>query len=317
MDQGKPKAKLTKPEKVIGPNEGFNPGVEANLDTQYIMGVGRDVPSVFYSTAGQQPGSPENEPFAKWLSILANTSDTDLPLTISTSYGDNENTVVRSYAERVNVEFQKLGLRGTSIMFSSGDGGVAGGQATRCDKFIPTFPAASIYVTAVGGTTGSSPETAARFSSGGFSNYWARPSYQDEGVQAYLNSTSIVLPDSDRFNASGAGFPDVSAQAENFAVVESGFATPVDGTSCSSPAFTAVISLVNEARLAAGKSSLGYLNQIIWKRFGPGGVFNDITTGSNPGCGTEGFPATKGWSPVTGWGTPSYTRLVNAALELP
>lgn len=26
-------------------------------------------------------------------------------------------------------------------------------------------------------------------------------------------------------------------------------------------------------------------------------VFTDITKGSNPGCGTLGFPAAKGWDP--------------------
>jgi tripeptidyl-peptidase I len=31
-------------------------------------------------------------------------------------------------------------------------------------------------------------------------------------------------------------------------------------------------------------------------------VFTDITQGSNPGCGGEGFPAKEGWDPVTGLG---------------
>jgi len=39
-------------------------------------------------------------------------------------------------------------------------------------------------------------------------------------------------------------------------------------------------------RLAQGMSALGFLNPIIYSA--PTG-FNDITTGSNPGCGTNGF----------------------------
>ena len=35
----------------------------------------------------------------------------------------------QDYAARVDVEFQKAGVRGMSIMFSSGDGGVSGSQA--------------------------------------------------------------------------------------------------------------------------------------------------------------------------------------------
>ncbi|KAF8321001.1 uncharacterized protein EI90DRAFT_3080003 [Cantharellus anzutake] len=42
------------------------------------------------------------------------------------------------------------------------------------------------------------------------------------------------------------------------------------------------------------------------------GVLNDITTGSNPGCGTTGFNATRGWDPATGFGTPDLPRLLKA-----
>ena len=45
-------------------------------------------------------------------------------------------------------------------------------------------------------------------------------------------------------------------------------------------------------RIAKGKSSLGYLNQLIYAN---PSAFNDITSGSNPGCDTKGFPATEGW----------------------
>lgn len=60
------------------------------------------------------------------------------------------------YATRCNTEFAKLGARGVSLLVSSGDGGVAGSQASPYPGgvFIPNFPAASPFVTAVGGTTG-------------------------------------------------------------------------------------------------------------------------------------------------------------------
>jgi len=46
--------------------------------------------------------------------------------------------------------------------------------------------------------------------------------------------------------------------------------------------------------------------------------FNDITEGGNSGCdGEEGFPAAKGWDPVTGVGTPNYEKLAQAVLALP
>jgi tripeptidyl-peptidase-1 len=43
-------------------------------------------------------------------------------------------------------------------------------------------------------------------------------------------------------------------------------------------------------------------------------AFNDITTGNNPGCGTNGFPAMAGWDPVTGMGSPNYSAMLAAAL---
>lgn len=39
--------------------------------------------------------------------------------------------------------------------------------------------------------------------------------------------------------------------------------------------------------------------------------FHDVTSGSNPGCGTQGFQAVPDWDPITGLGTPDYERLVD------
>lgn len=42
-----------------------------------------------------------------------------------------------------------------------------------------------------------------------------------------------------------------------------------------------------------------------------------MTTGSNPGCGTQGFYAAPGWDPVTGLGSPVFPKLLALALSLP
>jgi tripeptidyl-peptidase I len=60
-----------------------------------------------------------------------------------------------------------------------------------------------------------------------------------------------------------------------------------DGTSASSPSFAGFVALLNDARIAAGKRSLGFLNPLIYALNGQG--FNDITAGNAPGCGTPGF----------------------------
>ena len=55
-----------------------------------IMGVGTNVPTTFWSTAGEQPHNPGNEPFLKFLMAVATTSGAGMPKTLSVSYGDDE-----------------------------------------------------------------------------------------------------------------------------------------------------------------------------------------------------------------------------------
>ena len=229
---------------------------------------------------------------------------------------------------RMNAEFMKAGARGISLMYASGDEGAN----CKGGKYVPEWPSSSPYITAVGGTTGSGTESAASLSSGGFSNRYAMPAWQTEAVEAYLKN-QVVFPDSNvklqgqvasfpkpsYYNASGRAYPDVSAQATGFMVVAGGGTEPgVAGTSCASPTFSGVLALVVDKRLAAGKTSLGFLNPLIYKTLGPAGALNDITSGSSSGCGffSSGWPARKGWDAVTGYGTPNYGKMLEAAMAL-
>ncbi len=205
---------------IVGPNDQTNPGVEASLDIQYSMGVAPGVPATFWSTPGTQPGNDQNEPFLAFLFNLA--AQPQVPWVVSTSYGDNENTVNYDYAVRVNQEFVKAGVRGITLLFSSGDGGVAGGQSGACTTFIPTYPAGSPFITSVGATTTPTAETGVYFSSGGFTNYWTTPKYQAQAVSDYLNKYGQNLPPANLYNATGRGFPDVSFQGTNFPVYTGG-----------------------------------------------------------------------------------------------
>ena len=169
-----------------------------------------------------------------------------------------------------------LGTKRTSILFSSGDGGVAGSQTTKCTtSFLPTFPSGCPFLTSVGGTTGDT-ETAATFSSGGFSNLFARPSYQTAAVTKYLTALGTI--NAGKFNTSGRAFPDVSAQAENVQIVVDGEIVEVSGTSCASPIFASVISLLNDQLLSVGQPALGFLNPFLYSAAGAAAL-NDITTG--------------------------------------
>ena len=105
-----------------------------------------------------------------WIELVSNTSDAEVPHVFSTSYGEAEETVSKSYQDRINVEFVKAGARGISLLFASGDDGVG----SRCSngKLDAKWPAGSPYVTGVGGSErveGKWSETTASLSSGGFS----------------------------------------------------------------------------------------------------------------------------------------------------
>ncbi|KIJ28813.1 hypothetical protein M422DRAFT_189249 [Sphaerobolus stellatus SS14] len=285
-------------------------GIEANLDIQYTVGVASGVPTTFISVGNDfQDGALDG--FLDIINFLL--AEAAPPQVLTTSYGQNENTISRALANQLCNAYMQLGARGTSILFSSGDGGVAGSQSESCTAFLPTFPSGCPFVTSVGATTGIGPETAASFTSGGFSNFFARPSYQSAVVSSFL--TRLGSTNSGKFNTSGRGFPDVSAQGENIVIVNAGKTGSVSGTSCASPVFASVVSLLNDQLIAAGKSPLGFLNPFLYSAAGIGAL-TDITTGNNPGCNTNGFAAGIGWDPVTGLGTPNFPKLLTAVVSL-
>ncbi|KAH8819981.1 peptidase S8/S53 domain-containing protein [Xylogone sp. PMI_703] len=256
--------------------------------------------------------------------------------TISTSYGYNEADLTPAYEQRQCQEYMKLGLQGITILYSSGDYGVAGNLGECIDPvtgaynngtsgmFNPSFPGTCPYVTSVGatqvraGATVTQPEKAAEsviFSGGGFSNVFSMPSYQAAAVNSYFQNHSPPYG-SDRFNNSQTvrGFPDVSANGVNYVVTVTGNFRLIYGTSASAPTFAAIMTLINGARLNAGKSSIGFINPTIYAH---PEVFNDIVGGGNQGCGTAGFEAVEGWDPVTGLGTPNTAKMLKLFLSLP
>src|SRR6266849_58040 len=82
-------------------------------------------------------------------------------------------------------------------------------------------------------------------------------------------------------------YPDVSAQSRRFLIYFQGLAGLISGTSASAPTFAGIVSLLNDANIAAGRPPLGFLNPMLYS-IGVKGM-NDITQGNAPGCGTPGF----------------------------
>ena len=203
---------------------------EANLDLQTIVGLAHPLPVTSYITAGSPPFVPNldipvlntNEPYLEFYAYLLAQPDGTLPQVLSSSYGDDEQTVPVRYARRVCNQIMQLTARGVTVIVSSGDTGV--GAACRANdgsnatQFTPQFPASCPYVTAVGGTQGYEPEAAWIGSSGGFSNYFERPQYQETVVQQYLDQS--ISAEAKAYyqpfvNFRGRAFPDVAAHSDS------------------------------------------------------------------------------------------------------
>jgi len=168
------------------------------------------------------PGSSQFEPFLEWIVAVANTASP--PLVHSVSYGDVESDLSATMMQRFSTEVAKLGIRGVSVIVSSGDDGAgnnpARGGAQFC-KFSPSFPASSPYVTTIGATQGpeegtaeiacSSKTNGVISSGGGFSNVFPMPTYQSKAVIGYFH----ISGKTGGFNRTGRAYPDVSLLGHN------------------------------------------------------------------------------------------------------
>jgi len=279
------------------------------------MGVAPCAETWFYENMGNNFYND----LVSWLEFMANT--TDVPWVWSVSYGTSGTSFPsESYQLRCDEEYMALGVRGLSIMVSSGDNGPACGDSY-CDGFTGEYPTSSIYVTSVGATKfikgNTGPEMAViDFQSGaGFSDVLPMPDYQKEAVTNYLQTAQ--LPPWTEANTTLRMTADVSALgAEAFQVYQNGKITSVGGTSAASPTFAGVITLLNDLRFLNGDAPLGFLNYLL---YGPAydtpGALFDVTEGNDDSsyCKCDGknagFLCQKGYDPPSGVGTPNYEVL--------
>jgi len=233
--------------------------------------------------------------------------------------------------------FISAAANGVTVVASSGDGGTANSirQPPKQPRLVPyptvNWPASDPLVTGVGGTylctdpvTGTTvdstdPPTNCQVTpatreigwidaGGGFSHVFATPSYQ-----ASLPSGSTAI-------GAMRGVPDVAFQASSRTgtlVYDTGTGNGggwfiVGGTSCSAPQFSGLVAIADQI---AGHG-LGQINPTLYSLANGanyGSDFFDVTTGNNQANpGVPGYPATSGWDPVTGLGTPDAANLVPA-----
>eukprot|EP01084_Bolivina_argentea_P168808 292665_1 len=292
------------------------PAPEGEIDTQWISSMAQGIPMQVWYTGGV---NIDNN-FIQWSTNLLNSNNP--PWIASVSTGGTEADFGDSFMSRFDQDLMALGVAGISVFFASGDFG-AGGGCVGPQSFLPIYPATSPYVTGVGGvyggTEGETPlgETAWLHGGGGFSNFNAIQSWQKDAVNNYLKNEND-LPDSKKYNATGRGFPDISAASVNLMVENVGRVEPQSGTSCSAPISAGIFGLLNDLRKQNKMAPLGWLNPFIYSTFAKDPIaFNDCIKGWNSGCGaeTKGFPASDGWDPVSGVGSPNYKVLVNHVIQ--
>lgn len=300
-------------------------GGEANLDMMYTMSFVQPLDVVYYSVGGRGPyinddganatGASINEPWVPFLEYLLEQEA--VPEVISISYTDDEQTIPRPYANRVCDLFMQLTSRGVSVLVASGDGGQAGTGTSQMGcyandgfqnktQFIPTFPADCPYVTSVGATASYSRTAGADLSAGGFSNYFARPSWQDNAIGEYI--AALNGSHAGWYNASGRGIPDIAAVGSRIAISGGGLHTK--GTSASTPIVASMIALINDKRKRAGQPVLGFLNPLLYSGKIESAL-TDCTEGSGGSCSYGnnvelGFDSLPGWDAVTGLGTLNF-----------
>ncbi len=208
--------------------------------------------------------------------------------------------------------FEEMAAQGQSVFAASGDWG-------EFDPYFDNFyPAEDAYVTSVGGTDlstagGGGPwasETAWSRSGGGVSpDGIPIPSWQ-AGVATSSNGGSNTL----------RNVPDVAMQADfvNYSCAMGSCAGDYGGTSFSAPRWAAFTALVNQQAVAAGDSTVGFINPAIYA-IGEGtdyaNDFHDITYGNNDArnncCGWPYYNAVPGYDLVTGWGSPNGQSLID------
>jgi len=268
----------------------------------------------------------------------------------------------QTYVARTNLELAKVAALGISVIVASQDEGAPSdnNEDCQCDNTYPLwpiYPSSSNWVTAVSSTSyatqdGNQYTTPQICSYGypcskgpgqevftmanntyyvwtggsGFANYTAMPSWQKTQAAKWLNPSypkTWPIPPTVFFNPANRAYPDVVALGDRILIFCSGSISITAGTSASTPIFSGIISLLNDARLNAGKKPLGFLSPLLYTmQQDQPNTFHDITVGtsswsrSSSSC-KYGYGCSEGWDPASGLGSLDFTNARQYVLTLP
>jgi kumamolisin len=276
------------------------PHGEESIDVEWASGIAPGATVRIYAT-----GSLDLPDFARALdAVIADARVRPRLRQVSISFGVGEADLVKQQPHDLEIlrrRFLKLAALGVNVFVSSGDEGARplGAMPFAPRRLQTQYPASDPHVIAVGGTTlvlatdGSViSETGWPGSGGGVSKRFARPRWQ-----------GAVM----RRSRPGRLVPDVSLAADprhGALVIFGGKRGTVGGTSWSAPVWAGLCAILNEARLAAGRGPLPYLNPHLYPLLGTA-CFRDIAGGDN-----NGYRSAPGFDLVTGLGTPNLGELI-------
>lgn len=247
---------------------------------------------------------------------------------VSMSWGEAERCMAAATLQAMHATFANGTAEGVTFLAASGDEGAT--QYT-CDytgylsSTAASTPATDPQVTAVGGTdltadlqTGAyQSETVWNESTtygiaggGGYSTLYARPKYQN-GI---VTGPARGIPDV----AYSASFSHAALVSWSSSGTNGGGNSwwIFDGTSVGTPQWAGLTAITDQI---AGHD-LGNINPGLYALGTAAGYptdFHDITVGNNNFDGITGYPATPGWDPASGWGSPKANTLLPALAASP
>ena len=288
---------------------------EISLDVQWSHAVAPDATIDLVLAKSNQD--------ADLLSVTKYAVDHNLGDVISQSFGEAESCADPKLLVAEHQVFEEAVLKHITVFASSGDSGAA--QPT-CDNssyiLSASTPASDPLVTGVGATHLNADATTGNYisetawndafgaSGGGYSTIYKRPFYQVGVVKSQWRGVPDVSYNGD---VNGGVLTVLGFLGANSGIYIFG------GTSAGSPQWAAIIALADQRV----QHRVGFINPILYAigriPFTYHDAFHDIVSGNNTFTGTDasgntvtiqGYSATPGWDPVTGWGSPIVSHLV-------
>ena len=286
--------------------------VEVSLDIDMAISMAPGLSSVIVYEGSPDSSSPND--------VLARIATDNLAKQISMSWGFSGGP-----SATTDQILQQMIAQGQSFFVASGDGDAYYPAGAVDNPANHGTPAASPYVTSVGGTTLTTSWSSGNYlsetvwnpgyyalpwgyigSSGGVSTNYPIPYWQQ-----------VVSKTANHGSTTGRNFPDVALTADNvYVIADNGTNYNVGGTSCAAPLWAGFTALVNQQAQADGRPTVGFINPAVY-RIGTWincpASFHDVTTGNNENTNSpSNYSAVVGYDLCTGWGTPTGSNLVNA-----